>query len=245
MRSLFFWGCYTAQIGGDLPTFWEDLSGPVRLQSSSRRNPSTWPLKGLGFRAGEGGLSILQILYGPCRRPNFAFYVSWEPFPSLKGQGPKFLQSPLSSAEVQNGWSRTSSPPICFRDQEGDKFTFFLHLQLLRKGGLSYKINRRSLVSVLPSYITQVYKQSGHRIESPSLMSILPSSSHSFFQPQRLASPINTLCLFTLSLIKPHFPLPEHNTAQLLRDKGWFNNHLTRPRSASSVKGFVRHSVYS
>jgi hypothetical protein len=103
-------------------------------------------------------------------------------------------------------------PLYVFVTRRGTNLPFFT-FRALRNGGLSYKINRRSLVSVLPSYITHVYKQSGQRIESPSLMSILPSSSHSFLQPQRLASPINTLCLFTLSLIKPHFPLPERNTA--------------------------------
>jgi hypothetical protein len=140
-------------------------------------------LRGIDFRAGGRVLSILQILYGLCRRPNFPFYVSWGSFPRLKRQGPKFIHSPLSSAEVQNEWSWTSAPPVCLHGLETDKFTLFT-FKPVKIRGLSYKINRPSRVRVLPYYITHVNKQTGHRIESRSLLSFLHYSSHSFFHPQ-------------------------------------------------------------
>ena len=116
MRSLLFWGV-----------------SQLRLVVTCRRFGKTFRAQSLGCKQFEKKSEYLTLdgvrFPGRGRRfihsPNsiraltsseFSFYISWESFPRLKGQGPKFIHSPLSSAEVQNEWSRTSSPPICLHE---------------------------------------------------------------------------------------------------------------------------------
>ena len=100
--------------------FWEDLSGPVfRLQAIREEIGVLDPSGGYISRQRKK-VYPFSIFYA-----GLALYISWKSFANLKEQGPKFVYSPLSSAEVQYEWSCTSSPPICLHSFEGDKFTFF------------------------------------------------------------------------------------------------------------------------
>jgi hypothetical protein len=64
---------------------------------------------------------------GPGAHPAAYSMGIWRCFPILMRQGREANQSCPSTAEIKNGWSNTSTPPVCLRGMHKD-FNFFTEL---------------------------------------------------------------------------------------------------------------------
>ena len=119
----------------------DNLNGLVRFAERrnlvSTRAPShfNWPLQRVRLRARRTAVRI------PATARDYSLLqdiqIGWVPlgllfsgyralFPGVKRPGTTDIDhSPPSSAEVKNGWSYTSTPPICLHGMDRENFTLF------------------------------------------------------------------------------------------------------------------------
>ena len=77
-------------------------------------------LQWVAYRLDDPGLE--SRLQGP---PSLLFNGYRALYPEVKQTGRDVGHTPPSSSEVKNEWSYTSPPPLCLRDVERDKITFY------------------------------------------------------------------------------------------------------------------------